>query len=158
MPENALTELLNRPLPSKRYQRKRLYRPTKFEIREAYDILNEFLFDNQLKRPSILVRSLPYWGLCLGYDDDEPPYRVKIRLCSDLFCHRWMVLILAHEMAHQHQWEVHGPKRKVQKREPLLSHGPSFFELRPKFLEHGIPLKIIYNAKKWLKYQDLMKV
>jgi hypothetical protein len=101
---------------------------------------------------------MPYWGLCLGYDDDEPPYRTKIRLSDDLFCHRWMVLILAHEMAHQYQWEIHGPKRKHLKREPLLSHGPTFFEMKPKFLEHGIPLRIIYDAKKWLKYQDIMKV
>jgi hypothetical protein len=155
---NALHELLNRPLPSKRFQRKRLYRPSKEELCEAFDILNEHLFDNVLKRPSILVRSMPYWGLCLGYDDDEPPYRVKIRLSTDLFCHRWMVLILAHEMAHQHQWEIHGPKRKSMKREPLLSHGPSFFEFKAKFLEYGIPLKIMYDAKKWLKHQDLMKV
>jgi hypothetical protein len=30
--------------------------------------------------------------------------------------------------------------------------------MKPKFLEHGIPLRIIYDAKKWLKYQDIMKV
>jgi hypothetical protein len=156
--QNPLTELLARPLPSKRFQRKRLYKPTKIEINEAYDAINTYIFDNKLTKPSILIRSMPHWGLCLGYDDDEPPYRTKIRLSNDLFCFQWLVLILAHEMAHQYQWEVHGPLRKHLKREPLLSHGPTFFELKQKFLDNGMQLRITYDAEKWLKHQDLLKV
>jgi hypothetical protein len=158
VPNDALTELLSRPLPSKRYQRKRLYRPSKAEIAEAYDVLNTCIFGGVLTKPSILVRSMPHWGLCIGYDDDEPPYRTKIRLSNDLYCHRWMVLILAHEMAHQYQWAVQGPERKTLKREPLLSHGPSFFKFRKKMKEYGMPLKVLYDPVMWLKHQDLSMV
>jgi hypothetical protein len=99
---------------------------------------------------------MKYWGLCLGYYDDNNT--VKIRLSNDLYCAHWMILILAHEMAHQYQWEVEGPKRKASKKAPLISHGPSFFIFKDKLKAYGIPLKTLYSTKNWFKHQKLKYV
>lgn len=156
MLQNPLTDLIQTPLPSKNFQRKRRYRPTRDEIHDTYDLINRYVFDSKLVRPSINLRTMNVWGLCTGYED--PVHRAKIKLSNDFFCLQWMVLILAHEMAHQYQWEVHGPRRVKEKRVALLSHGPSFYEFKPKMSENGIPLRIVYSTEKWFKYQDLSKV
>ena len=69
-----------------------------------------------------------------------------------------MVIVLAHEMSHQYQWLVRGAVRRSKNREPIMSHGPSFFEFKKKMAEYGIPLKDCYCDIKWFKTQDIMKI
>jgi hypothetical protein len=144
------------PLPSKNQQRKLKFRPTKDQIKEIFALLNEHVFEGKLKQPSINLRSMEYLGLCTGYDD--PDHHVKIRLTNGFFCIQWFIMILAHEMAHQYQWVIHGPRRVAQKRIALLSHGKSFFEFREQLTALGIPLKSEYSTYKWMKHQDLKKI
>ena len=144
------------PLPSKGNQRKKKYRPTVKQVHEAYELLNTHIFDNQLKHPSINLRNLNVWGMCIGFT--TPQHYSKIKLNYRFFCVQWMITILAHEMAHQFQWDIHGPKRVAAKRIPLLSHGPTFYEYKKKLAEYGIPLKEFYCDKKWFKLQNMMKM
>jgi hypothetical protein len=71
---------------------------------------------------------------------------------------QWFVMILAHEMAHQYQWEFHSIERLKNNRAVLLSHGKTFFEYKNKMAEFDIPLKSTYNHIKWFKHQILMKL
>ena len=48
---------------------------------------------------------------------------------------------LAHEMAHQYQWDIDGVKRIKRGWEPLMSHGPSFFKHRKSINKYGLVLK-----------------
>lgn len=143
------------PLPSKRFQRAKKFYPAKHQVKDVYDLLNAHIFDNKLTRPSINMRNLQDWGECTGFD--TPRHYTKIKLNNRFFCIQWMITILAHEMAHQYQWDIHGPKRIAAKRVPLLSHGPTFYEFKEKLAEYGIPLKNFYCDKKWFKTQDLQK-
>lgn len=153
---NPLLDLMQTPLPSKRVQRKKKYHPSKEEVTDVYQLLNTHIFDGRLTIPSINLRNLNEWGLCIGFD--VPRHYCKIKLNYRFFCAQWFIMILAHEMAHQVQWELHGPKRVAENRVPLLSHGPTFYEFKAKMLEYGIPLKSFYCDKKWFKTQDLLKL
>ena len=153
---NPLTLLMQTPLPSKNQQRKLKFRPTKVQIKEVYALLNEHVFEGKLTQPSINLRSMEFLGLCTGYDD--PDHHVKIRRANGCLCIQWFIIILAHEMAHQYQWVIHGPRRVSEKRKPLLSHGGSFFEFKSKMAEFGIPLKSEYHTEKWIKHQSLNKL
>lgn len=144
------------PLLSKNKQRKMPFKPSKEVIYQIFDLLNENIYHGHLTRPAINLRSLTVWGLCTGFD--IPHHYCKIKLHKKWFCVQWMITILAHEMAHQYQWEIHGPIRASQKQMPLLSHGPTFFEFRAALAEYGIPLKATYCDKKWFKNQNIMKV
>lgn len=144
------------PLPSKGFQRKKKFYPTKLQVTETYQLLNTHIFNNQLTLPSINLRNLNVWGMCIGFD--TPRHYSKIKLNYRFFCVQWFVTILAHEMAHQIQWDLHGPRRIADKRVPLLSHGPTFFEYKQKMLEFKIPLKSFYCDKKWFKTQDMLKI
>ncbi len=147
------------PLPSKTRQKKCLYQPSKADAIRIYRILNKYIVDNSLTEPSIAIRVIKYWGLCLGYsDDDNGNLHCKIKLYYRYPCVQFFTAILAHEMAHQHQWEIHGPHRQLHKKTPLLSHGPSFYTHRVRLAEYGIPLRRAYGLKDWLRTQNLMKL
>jgi len=70
---------------------------------------------------------------------------------------QWFITTLAHEMCHQYQWDVQGIERRKIGKEPIMSHGPSFFELRDKLKKHGISLKSAHGRKRWFKHQDFFK-
>jgi hypothetical protein len=153
LPSTSLIELMKIPLPSKRYQRKKKYQPKIEDVHQAYDLLNTHIFDGKLKHPSINLRNLNVWGMCIGFS--EPKHYTKIKLNYRFFCIQWMIMILAHEMCHQYQWSVLGADRITSGRAPLLSHGPSFFIFRKKLASFGIPLKTTYDEIKWIKRQKI---
>ena len=73
------------------------------------------------------------------------------------YCKQWLVTTLAHEMCHQYQWEIIGAERISMGKDPIMSHGPSFFLFRERLKEHGISLKTSHSKRKWFKYQNLFR-
>jgi hypothetical protein len=73
------------------------------------------------------------------------------------FCAQWAVTVIAHEMVHQHQWDIEGPKRWRKGKDFLMSHGPTFFRFRDKLEKYGISLKTAHSQRKWFKHQDLFR-
>lgn len=73
------------------------------------------------------------------------------------YCKQWLVNTLAHEMCHQYQWDIIGNQRLIEGKQPIMSHGPSFFVFREQLKEHGINLKTAHSKRKWFKYQNLFK-
>lgn len=156
----TLRELMAFPLPSI-YEQKRLhFRPTYGLVHHIYEMVNYEVFDNELKKPHIylLPRCRKYWGMCIG---DTKKYRTgsycEIRLMDKWISMQWLVAIIAHEMAHQYQWDIMGPERAEEGKEFLMSHGPSFFQFRDTMREHDIPLKTAHSQRRWYKHQNLFK-
>ena len=156
-----LAEIMELPLPSITMQKRLQYRPSVNDVIHVYDILNHYAFDNQLTRPKIeiLPRCRKYWGMCMGETSAqaENGSYCKIRLMDKWYCPQWMVTILAHEMAHQYQWDVEGPKREHNGKHWLMSHGPSFFQFRNRLAECNVPLKTTHASKRWFTHQDMFK-
>ena len=125
-----------------------------------YKLLNFTIFNNELTIPRIDVtsRCRRYWGICFGATD-KIPYRntyCKIRIMDKFFCKQWLIMILAHEMCHQYQWDILGKQRVAEGKESIMSHGPSFFLFKEKLESHGIPLKREgISQRKWFKHQNL---
>jgi hypothetical protein len=152
--KETLVKLLTTPLPSKRVQRRANYRPTKEQMGLIYDILNDCLFEGKLKKPTIYMRSMKFWGLCSVYDD--PKIYSIIRINNECFCLQWFILILAHEMVHQHQWEIDGPEvAKTTGGEIVVDHTESFLKFTDKFAEHGLSLKEAYSKYEWFTNQNI---
>lgn len=108
---------------------------------ETYEMLNRYVFDNGLEPCPITVRRIRgVWGMCDGrVEGDE--FRVhEITLTKKYpFC-ALFVATLAHEMVHQFQWDVLSNERWQEGKDPIMSHGPSFFAWRPALDEYNIPL------------------
>jgi hypothetical protein len=81
----------------------------------------------------------------------------EIAISDKWFCRQWFIDTLAHEMAHQYQWDIDGPKRVAEGKEPIMSHGPSFFKHKVKLDKYGLNLKTTHRVKKWFKHQTLSK-
>lgn len=155
---NPIRRIMATPLPSKKYQRAKQFRPTEDDIIYAYNIINKYIFDNQLKRPKITQgRIKKCWGLCKWMQDPKTgKYYTEIRLVDKWYCSQWFMQTLAHEMIHQWQWDVH----RVENGgiyEYSGAHGPSFFAWRDRFAEYGLHLKTSHRMKKWFTYQDFAK-
>lgn len=150
-----LLEHMADPLPGLTEQKRMCYRPDLEEVHKIYDLINQVIFKNKLIRPEIQLGTRRMcWGLCMGYACIRTggSYCV-IKLSNKWYCKQWLVTILAHEMAHQYQWDVIGPARWKQGQEVLMSHGPSFFVYRNRMLKYQIPLKITQSKSKWFRYQ-----
>lgn len=147
------------PLPCKSDQARLLYRPSLREVQKIYNILNEEIFRGKLTRPEIkLGRMHKAWGWCHGHCQPTPSGSYcTIRLSDKWYCIQWLVITLAHEMAHQYQWDIIGPKRMRQGKDHLMSHGPTFFQHRETFEKHNIPLKTALRTRKWFKYQNVYR-
>lgn len=153
----SLLELMYTPLPSLTEQKRLTYRPTEREVIKIYDMLNREIFKNKLARPEIqLGIRRQCWGICIGY------YRRRktgsyciIKLSDKWFCIQWLITVLAHEMAHQYQWDIIGPQRERRGQEFLMSHGPSFFRHRKQMFKHHIPLRVAHRRSKWFKHQHI---
>jgi hypothetical protein len=156
-----LTELMREELPPIAYQKRLCYRTDYDEVVALYRLINKTIFNNELIMPEIEVmpRCRKYWGMCYG--SLEMPTKnksfCKIRLMDKWYCRQWLIAILAHEMCHQYQWDVEGLKRLGRGKEPIMSHGPSFFVFREKLKKHGIALKSAHSRRKWFRYQNLFK-
>jgi len=157
-----LREWMNEDLPSITKQKRFVFRPTQKEIVQTYNVLNTVLFQGKLIRPVIeTVGRRKYWGLCQATNWQPQRYKTKsnceIELSDKWFCRQWFIDTLAHEMVHQYQWDIDGPKRCSQGKEPIMSHGPSFFKHKAKLDRHGLNLKTSHKIKKWFKHQTLSK-
>ena len=153
-----IKQMMNENLPDVTSQKKLTYRPTIREVRKMYRQLNYEIFNNKLPMPwiEISARCRGYWGLCTGgYGNDKS--NVTIRLMNKFYCRQWFIMVLAHEMCHQYQWDIISKKRAKEGKEPLMSHGPSFFKYKKKLLRHGIPLKRAISTKVWFNKQNLLK-
>ena len=160
--KKQLKEWMQEDLPTITKQKRFIFRPTEREIRHTYNVLNLALYEGKLNRPKITTISRrSYWGLCQATSWHPQQYKTKsnceIQLSDKWFCRQWFIDTLAHEMAHQYQWDVDGPKRVAEGRDPIMSHGPSFFKHKPKLDKYGLNLKTSHKIKKWFKYQTLSK-
>lgn len=159
---NPIRAIMESPLPSKTYQRRKQFRPAMDEINYAYGIINKHVFNSQLKKPEILVKQLPkQWGNCLWetYQFSTKSHCV-ITLVPNWFCAQWFMNTLAHEMVHQYQWDHLRFELQTQGRDLYLNsgaHGPSFFEWRDQFEYYGLNLKTWFGQKRWFKHQDFNK-
>lgn len=158
---SELSRIMQEPLPTIGQQKRYMYRPTTDEVQYLYSVINREVFNNALPDAEITVKGRwhKYWGMCYGevHDDDwEKPY-CKIRVSDKWWSKQWLVIILAHEMCHQHQWLILGPQRLAEGKELLMSHGPSFFAFRSKLKEHGVPLKKQHSRAKWFATQNFFK-
>ena len=149
------------PLPSIGQQKRLSYRTNINEVTRLYKMLNWYIFDNTLSMPTLEVvpRCRKYWGMCYGSYDAPIRNRssCKIRLMDKWYCKQWLVAVLAHEMCHQYQWDIQGLERRKVGKDPIMSHGPSFFVFRDRLKKHGISLKGAHSRRKWFLYQNLFK-
>lgn len=157
----SLHELMLEDLPSISQQKRLTYRTTHAEVTALYRLINKTIFNNKLLMPELEVapRCREYWGLCFG-SFIRPTARksnCKIRLMDKWYCRQWLIIVLAHEMCHQYQWDIQGMERLKRGRQPLMSHGPSFFVFRDKLKKYGISLKGAHSKRKWFKHQNLFK-
>jgi hypothetical protein len=156
----SLEDIMDSPLPPVYIQRRLPYRPSKSDVRYVYEQLNWLIFDNKLRMPKIVLASncRKYWGMCIAETSiNYTGSYCTIKLMDKWFCPQWMVTTLAHEMCHQYQWDIDGPKRAKKGKDFILSHGPSFFLYRDKLAKYNISLKTSHRMKKWFKHQDLFK-
>lgn len=155
---NPIRKIMAVPLPSKTLQRRLPYRPKLEEVEYTYDVLNRYIFGNQLNKPPLHIGRLrDAWGVCHGLCNPIPGYKslCEIKISDKWYCVQWMVVTLAHEMCHQYQWDIYGPERSEAGKNWLMSHGPSFLEHRNRLAEFGIPLKTAHSRRRWFLYQDL---
>jgi hypothetical protein len=147
---HPLKEIMSSPLPSISYQKRKLYRPSIKEVRYFYKILNYYVFDNKLSMPPIYLGICrKYWGMCIGSDQKTKPGTFcQFKLTDKWFCVQWLVTILAHEMAHQYEWDI------LRKQ---MTHRQSFFMWKAKLAKFNIHLKTYHVNKRWFKYQDFRK-
>lgn len=159
--KSELQKLMMAELPGIGYQKRLCYRTSQAEVINLYRLLNREIFDNQLPIPEIEVvpRCRTYWGLCFGeiYKERYQRSYCKIRLMDKWFCKQWLITTLAHEMCHQYQWDIEGAKRLNRGKEPLMSHGPTFFVFKDKLAKHGISLKRAHSQRRWFKTQNLFR-
>jgi hypothetical protein len=131
------------------------------EIKYYYEILNKYVFDEQLTRPKLQIRRMNNsWGRCDGYvvygsDNTILAYNTHIILNPKQLCPQLCMVNLAHEMVHQYQWQIESIDRVKQGKEALMSHGPSFFKWRQKFKYFGLPLATGHYAEKIAIHQDI---
>lgn len=151
---NPIRAIMEAPLPSITYQRRKLFRPTLEDVFRAYKIINRYVFDNELRRPVIeLQQTQRCWGYC-----EWQPHHVwngswcSIRLNDKWFCPQWFMNTLAHEMVHQYQWDVHRWQYGVP--ENSGGHGPSFFAWREQFSYYGLTLKTAFGQRRWFRHQN----
>lgn len=158
---STLLQLMAEPLPNISLQKKLSYRTTKKEVRQLYNIINKEVFNNELPPARLEVKShcRGYWGVCMaqGFSSKRKTSQCVIRLSDKWFCKQWLINTLAHEMVHQHQWDIYSKKRSTEGKDPVMNHGPSFYEFRKKLSKYGIVLKKSSGTKRWFKYQKLSK-
>lgn len=152
----SLIEIMELPLPKISVQKRLPYRPDIDQVIYAYDLLNRDVFSSILTRPMFnFVNYRNVWGECTGKDklQKSGSYCI-IGLSNRWYCPQWMVMTIAHEMCHQYQWDVYSKDRKNK----VMSHGPSFYHYQMKLREHKIPLKSRQYAVHWFKRQDFFNI
>ena len=92
-----------------------------------------------------------------GFSNKKKRSQCIIRVSDRWYCRQWLINTLAHEMVHQYQWDIYSKERFHQGKDPIMSHGPSFYVFRDQLKEHGIVLKKSIGITRWFKYQKLSK-
>lgn len=161
--ESKIKKLMREELPNLSFQKRLMYRTDTQEVIQLFKILNKEIFDNKLILPEIHVqpRCRKYWGICIA-ENWNPIYNPKKSNCKILlndkwYCKQWLITTLAHEMCHQYQWDILAHKRIKQGKDPIMSHGPSFFIHRKKLKKFGIALKREHSIKNWFRTQNMFK-
>lgn len=160
---NPLRAIMGAELPSITYQRKKSFRPTDSVVDYTYKIINQYVFDNQLRKPEITLSQMRgTWGYCEWLHEPQPSKsNCRIKLSNKWFCPQWFVNVLAHEMVHQYQWDVYRWEhidyygRDLDNRGG--AHGPSFYEWRDAFAHYGLDLKISHGQKRWFRHQTFTR-
>lgn len=160
---NPIRAIMATPLPSITYQRRKSFRPSDEDIIYAYNIINRYVFDNQLRRPDITKGTLrKAWGYCQWLENEQKTgSATHIRLMDKWFCTQWFMQTLAHEMVHQYQWDIYRYEhmdfygRDINQYSG--AHGPSFFAWRERFEFYDLTLKVSFGQRRWFKYQDFTK-
>lgn len=160
---NPIRKIMATELPGITYQRRKSFRPTLDDVDYAYGIINRYVFENQLKKPKIILKAgRKVWGTCqwLGEQQQSGSW-CEIQINDKWFCIQWFINVLAHEMIHQYQWDIgRWQHLDLYGREPNMhggAHGPSFFEWRENFEYYGLNLKTWFRTGRWFKYQDFTK-
>ena len=83
--------------------------------------------------------------------------KCTITIQQNWFCIQWLIMVLAHEMCHQYQWDIIGKQQLKKGKFPVMSHGPSFFVRKKQLLKFGIPLKRVVHSHMWFSKQNLLK-
>ncbi len=158
MRKSELYHLMNDELPNITYQKRLSYRTSRREVLALFRLLNREIFQNKLPVPQIEImgRCRRYWGYCTAknYYPALGKSNCIIRLSDKWYCKQWLIIVLAHEMCHQYQWDIDSLERMKMGKEPLMSHGPSFFKFKNKLAKHNIPLNRAMSIKKWFQNQN----
>jgi len=160
---NPIRNIMEAELPSITYQRRKSFRPRDSDIIYAYNILNRYVFDNQLRQPELItgqMRNCLAYCQWLNYENYNGSWTI-IKLSDKWFCQQWFMNTLAHEMVHQYQWDIgrwqyidaHG--RDIYQNSG--AHGPSFYEWRDQFAHYGLTLKVSFGQRRWFRHQDFNK-
>lgn len=157
MISNDLHLLMQSDLPSVSAQKRLLYRTNQDQVENLYRLLNINIFQNSLIMPEfkVIARCRKYWGYCIANEDPKPNKSVcVIKLSDKWFCKQWLIIILAHEMCHQYQWDIEGLERLNMGKKPIMSHGPSFFKFKHNLAKYNIPLgREAMGAHMWFSKQ-----
>jgi hypothetical protein len=160
---NPIRSLMEAELPGITYQRRKLFRPSMYDALYAYKIINRYVFDNQLRRPEIILgQAYKYWGYCQwNHELQSSGSYCTIKLSNKWFCQQWFLNTLAHEMVHQYQWDIYRWKH-IDEYGTLPynnsgGHGPTFFEWRDCFANFGLTLKTSFGQKRWFRHQNFNK-
>jgi hypothetical protein len=161
---NPIKSIMAVELPSITYQRRKLFRPNDEDVIYAYNIINKYIFENQLDRPDIYVKShlRGMWGCCAWLDKKQyTGSYCYIQISDKYFCQQWFMNTLAHEMVHQWQWDIyrwdHENYFNRKMYEGSGAHGPSFYAWRERFADFGLNLKTAHGQKRWFKHQDFAR-
>lgn len=151
--------MMQTPLPSITYQKRKSYKPDIDEVNYIYDKVNMYVFNNELRRPPIVLGHWKgFWGECTGYDEfTNYGTFCKIKISKSWFCLQWLVTTVAHEMAHQYEWDIIGDYYEEQGKERRMTHRQAFFIHKRQMAHFGIDLKTAHSQRRWFKYQDFTK-
>jgi hypothetical protein len=160
---NPIRSIMAQPLPSITYQRRKSFRPTNADVTYAYHIINRYVFDGVLTKPTVEQGRIPKcWGTCYWLEQEQRNGSwCRIKLVDKWFCPQWFMNTLAHEMVHQYQWDIdrwdHIDYYGRDIHQNSGGHGPSFYTWRDRFKHYGLNLKISFGQKRWFKHQDFTK-
>ena len=158
---SELYHLMCHDLPNITYQKRLSYRTSVREVMYLYRLINREVFNDKLPKPKIEVLSncRKYWGYCIAttYEPKVNKSACLIKLSDKWYCKQWLIITLAHEMCHQYQYDIDGLKRLKEGKEPIITHGPSFFKFKKKLAKYNIPLNRSMSIKKWFLTQNHWK-
>ncbi len=124
------------------------FRPWVCEVNEFHGLLNTEIFQNELPTPKFkMYRPVDNEiGWCEGRELSSKNNSACVIGLAHVFPDiQHFIMILAHEMVHQWQWDCLSRSRLAQKKLPIMSHGKSFYSFRDRFKPFYIPLFRAYD-------------